>query len=386
LVWPYLAYGDAFDVNNVNSVLFDNDNATDYLIALAQLLPGTIVETVLFGASVILFIIALSTMIRSKRSYFSIQSAVIPVCACIMFAFALAHWSLTISTLVGQHLCPLSLFSAGCQDVSTSGNISIGPIILLSLNIVLSDIIVLWRAYVAWDRRYWVRVVCGLLSVCTFITSIIFIKNTMTNSNSNVTSPLNFTNFTQSGFENTELGIAVLTTSLLSNVCATILIAFKAWNHRREVAKLNVVTRRTLVERVLALLIESGFVYACIWVLYIISSTSNLLDIPGFPDVPLSALSSLTPASYGFDSAMVQITSMYPTLLLILISLGKIQHQELYVKYSPTQVPRTRVTQPITVDVEIGVERSTGTIMVIGDDSTGVDGESIAHMVDSKAG
>jgi len=285
-----------------------------------------------------------------------------------MFSVALAHWSITVSNLIESledQIC--TLIKPGQCDLTTASNISVKPIIFLSLNVVLSDIVVLWRVYAAWDRRYWVLALCSLLPMCTLTLTIIFIKNAVLFNNGSIQDT--FVTYSHSGFENTELGIAVLTASLLSNVCATTLIALKAWHHRREISRMNAMTRRTLVERVLTLLIESGFVYSCIWVLYVISSTSNLLDtqfLEGFFPADYINLNLPVPASFVFDNAMAQITSIYPTILIILISLGRIQHQEVFLQtthvHIPVQAPQSDASQLVTINVDIDIERSAGTI------------------------
>jgi len=61
------------------------------------------------------------------------------------------------------------------------------------------------------------------------------------------------------------------------------------------------------VDRVLALFIESGFVYCCVWILYLISAF-RLLTYPGF-----TVMSSVVPFVAG----------LYPTLIVILVGMQK---------------------------------------------------------------
>ena len=78
--------------------------------------------------------------------------------------------------------------------------------------------------------------------------------------------------------------IVVWSLTIVTNILATLLVAWKAWSvkslvlnvtiaekwsrqHRRVIKKnLGKETRRTRVEKILALLIESGFLYCIIWV------------------------------------------------------------------------------------------------------------------------
>ncbi|KAI0706674.1 hypothetical protein C8Q76DRAFT_629595, partial [Earliella scabrosa] len=62
-------------------------------------------------------------------------------------------------------------------------------------------------------------------------------------------------------------GLAASVLSLVTNTAATTLIAYKAWSHRQLVrSHLRVGNKRTRVEKVLALLVESGICYCILWV------------------------------------------------------------------------------------------------------------------------
>ncbi|KAE9402379.1 hypothetical protein BT96DRAFT_552563 [Gymnopus androsaceus JB14] len=59
--------------------------------------------------------------------------------------------------------------------------------------------------------------------------------------------------------------------SLAVNLLSTILIAFKAWNHRQALKIISVNKRKhTQVEKILLFLVESGVVYCVIQCLYVI--------------------------------------------------------------------------------------------------------------------
>jgi len=86
------------------------------------------------------------------------------------------------------------------------------------------------------------------------------------------------------------------------------LIAWKAWKRRITVKKhLCEGSRSVRVDRVFALLIESGFIYCCIWILYLISAFQVLPD-PGFTVM---------------DAVLLFISGLYPTLIVILVGMQK---------------------------------------------------------------
>ncbi|KAH8979112.1 hypothetical protein EDB86DRAFT_3108221 [Lactarius hatsudake] len=94
--------------------------------------------------------------------------------------------------------------------------------------------------------------------------------------------------------------------TLGTNLVSTGLIAWKAWQHRVSFRKdLGKGSGSVMVERVLALFIESGFIYCCLWVGYLISA----LDvIPGF---------------IVMEHVLFFSSGLYPTLIIILVAMQK---------------------------------------------------------------
>jgi len=88
---------------------------------------------------------------------------------------------------------------------------------------------------------------------------------------------------------------------LCTNLLSTGLVVWKAWQRRIPVMDhLHGGSRFLRFERVFALLIESGLIYCCIWILYVISMFGFLPN-----------------AGFTF---MVFVSGIYPTLIVILIS------------------------------------------------------------------
>ncbi|PIL25599.1 hypothetical protein GSI_11347 [Ganoderma sinense ZZ0214-1] len=91
----------------------------------------------------------------------------------------------------------------------------------LTVNLVLSDVVVWWRVWVLWkDSRVLYRrivpVCAGVLLVATFVTGTV---------------DTNFACHAKGGFmyEGSPVGTAVLVLSLATNLAATTLTAYKAW-------------------------------------------------------------------------------------------------------------------------------------------------------------
>lgn len=147
--------------------------------------------------------------------------------------------------------------------------------------VVMSDSIVLWRMSVVWGRARSVVVLGIGLHITTLGLNVAnLVRDTIT---------LGFSRNKQdtelvSTFGTSKTGLAVVFMSLLSNLCATILVGVKVWCiprpssstrhiclhstrlHRRQFLKYLHRDHRTLVERVMEILVDSGVVYTAIWV------------------------------------------------------------------------------------------------------------------------
>lgn len=175
-------------------------------------------------------------------------------------------------------------------------DVIVGVIAVISrLNPVLSDVVCAWRAMVLWkfDRR-----VVVILSICvlgTFAACIYDVKLALS---------------VQPGTHGEErlpegkLAVIIVAPMLGTNVLSTSLIAWKAWEIRRVLGtQLRKGSRSERVEKILALLIESGFVYCLLWSVYLLSAYSIL---PGS-------------GSYIVNIGMLSLSSMYPAIIIIIV-------------------------------------------------------------------
>ncbi|KAJ7822516.1 hypothetical protein B0H14DRAFT_2370691, partial [Mycena olivaceomarginata] len=101
--------------------------------------------------------------------------------------------------------------------------------------------------------------------------------------------------------------LVVWALSVATNITCTILIAFKAWYHRKMMREFNLSAphSRTSTERILSLLVESGFIYTLLWVIVCLnfSRASPLM----YAYVVLSPMGN-------------QIAGMYPTIIIVIVN------------------------------------------------------------------
>ncbi|KAI0808383.1 hypothetical protein C8Q74DRAFT_1187428, partial [Fomes fomentarius] len=118
------------------------------------------------------------------------------------------------------------------------------------------DAIVWWRAWVVWKSNRMVQTVCILWILGAAVVQLHDPSNGL-----NTPLPLGAL------YTGDKWGLAASIISLLTNVTATGLIAYKAWTHRRFIGShLQMGSTRTRAEKVLALLVESGIAYCFLWV------------------------------------------------------------------------------------------------------------------------
>ncbi|KAI9439091.1 hypothetical protein H4582DRAFT_113058 [Lactarius indigo] len=218
------------------------------------------------------------------------------------FMFALAIVALVLETAFGFQQMKL-LLDFTDTNVWSFGRLSAVFIVVETfrrLMYILSDIICAWRAVVLWNRDK--RVIAVLL---------LFILGT-------------------TAAAGCELGLSVIPTfrppynsisitanfgplimvgpTLGTNLVSTGLVAWKAWQHRITVRKhLGEASRSVRVERVFALLIESGFIYCCLWIVYLISAF-NVMPDPGFTVM---------------NNVLLIVSGLYPTLIITLVAMQK---------------------------------------------------------------
>ncbi|KAF8466063.1 hypothetical protein DFH94DRAFT_781592 [Russula ochroleuca] len=167
--------------------------------------------------------------------------------------------------------------------------------VITRLNPFLSDVVCAWRAAVLWkyDRRVVTLLtvfVLGTLAACSYDLKLALQTQPGTQGEQNL--------------EEGKVAVIVAAPMLGTNVLSTFLIAWKAWEYRRVVGtQLRRGSHSERLERVLALLIESGFGYCLLWTFYLLSAFTVL---PGS-------------GSYIVNVCMLFFASMYPAVIVIIV-------------------------------------------------------------------
>jgi len=209
----------------------------------------------------------------------------------VMYAVSTVHWALFLSRVEVFEVDPSSPVDIKDWVVNY----------LPSITYVLSDVIVLWRAWVLWpgNYRFWLFIPPLILLLC--------------NIGASVASAVLFLEAIQMKpgpvLEDFNTALHLLWTewflTFATNLWATGLIFIRAWQHRRLLRSLSVKeTFKSNTEQVLAFLVESGALYLGLWIAVIVTSV---------PQVTFGAES--------FHTAVAQLVGMYPTMIVVVVAL-----------------------------------------------------------------
>jgi len=175
---------------------------------------------------------------------------------------------------------------------------------LIYVNFVLTDGVVVWRALIICrDSVRLKRVIYVSLVFLTFTSLFVVLIIALristialglnSNASQRLSDIINVTQIVASGF------------SLLTNLFSTSAIWLKAWSYRRTLRGPATDSKRTKVERILKLLVESGLIYIASGIIALASTLVHL---------PVGTLGDL------YLPIHVQIAGIYPTAVLMLVS------------------------------------------------------------------
>ncbi|KAK7059932.1 hypothetical protein R3P38DRAFT_2838595 [Favolaschia claudopus] len=295
------------------SRISDEDNRLLYVIARAttQDVVGIIWETLFLSAYGVFFVVALWTILRKGLK--TTGSIIMLLIVVYLYTTSLTLWALNVSFWFKRTRAIFMDYPAGLSltERVVRGNTLIRPLgtpmeALFMFNMIVGDSVVIWRVWAIYARSRWVVLLPSLMLTMSFIFTVI---------NTICLTGAGFSN--QSALANgggvcNKAELISWAFSLVTNAVCTLLIGVKAWQHRKATramaSSLNSSGRMT-TNRILSLLVESGFIYCLFWL------TQYIL----FADIARDK-----PAIYAYElfSGMGdQISGMYPTLIIVIVNL-----------------------------------------------------------------
>ncbi|EIM91589.1 uncharacterized protein STEHIDRAFT_137223 [Stereum hirsutum FP-91666 SS1] len=169
-------------------------------------------------------------------------------------------------------------------------------ILLGATNYMLSDAVVIWRCWLLWGKSRWVLIILAVLYTAAFASAIASVVSHINDTSATLRAKVMLN-------ADDRYNVIMWFLSLGTNVFATMIVAFKAWKHRRQLrAILHDGSRKNQLERLMTLLVDSGVLYCVIWIAFIIAFSLTETD------------------SRIMNVIMVEIAGIYPTILIVLIN------------------------------------------------------------------
>ncbi|KAI0033885.1 hypothetical protein K488DRAFT_69558 [Vararia minispora EC-137] len=264
-------------------------------------IAAVIVGAVLLGISSLL--LCFSTYIFAQRGLRIWSYLFLLITTVAMYIVASTYWAIETTTLLLIIYFPDAY---AIQSPTSLDHKSLALTVCLGLNIWFSDVIVLWRTWVLWQNMLPVRVVSATIFVG--ITGVLLADVTTTRAQLH-----DYTNNVAHlpiAFRNLFGGIGIFL-SFGFNIWATMLAGIKAWQYVRTTRRSGTGGTGT-TRQSLALLLECGALYIVLWAAFIaFSAFRNPSQSPSL--------------SYALDQAVVQISAIYPTVIVVLVSLHKVK-------------------------------------------------------------
>ncbi|KAJ7500416.1 hypothetical protein B0H11DRAFT_781390 [Mycena galericulata] len=276
----------------------------DDIYALKILFLEITAAALSYGLFLCIGIISIYTLLRKGLRGQRARQAVFAIILTMLVA-ATAHLGLYVGWIVVQ------LPSLGAEYVDRTmllKRLSITQTWLRRFTYFLSDVIVVWRAWVIWQNN---RLVHAGLAICILATGVTSLTLAVFNTKSQFEGA-RYTRNTQNF-----LGTFGL---LFTNAVCTLLISWKLWYYRRNIKKY--INRpggdSTKVESILILLMETGGLYCVFWILLMIGDYGYY-----GPD-------------FGFEWFQPNISGIYPTIIVFMVSRQMMVSEEVLTATHPT--------------------------------------------------
>ncbi|RDB26947.1 hypothetical protein Hypma_005026 [Hypsizygus marmoreus] len=258
--------------------------------------------TLLYGVFILLFAISTSTLI--KRGLMAPPRLAMFIVTLVTFLIMTLHWTAQLAApnilirtaLINNIDLPLEARPSIVNDKTFHPNLII--IWTTQLLPIISDAVVMWRAWVLFPERRWVMLVPFALWIGTIATALAYLG--LSTTVSAIVAP---------ELVIADLFSANIALSMATNGFATLLIA----SHRKIVIdKLGLSRRQSPVQNVLLLLVESGAVYCMLQLVTLIMSV--------VPDSEGGEGSARYIAGQVFVATYIVLSAMYPTIVVVLVN------------------------------------------------------------------
>jgi len=281
-------------------------------------------ETIWLTAYTVLVLKAASLLLNRKRRYFRVS--IITLCAILtMYTIAIILWSLDVTNFIAEARIMLSEAE---PNVDLSGRLALADAFVLRFAAtidalygymsVIGDAIIIYRIFMLWgqSKHRWVLIAPCALLVGSFVATLL-----LTYCVSRLGATIVLGAFDKPQFCR-NVQTATYSMAAATTLIATVLIGILTWNYRRSIRPLTepsnvndgpviIQRRRSQVESVLFLLVESGLLYFLFFAIQVIGTIPTVQNW-------LRDHSRLSFAENMFLWCSSVIVGIYPTAIVVL--------------------------------------------------------------------
>ncbi|KAF8881465.1 hypothetical protein BD779DRAFT_1675415 [Infundibulicybe gibba] len=254
------------------------------LTVLGTLTLGTVFESIFYGAYVVLFVLCI--VLRRRNSH-RING---PLTLAQMLLFGLCTISMCLD-ISGAYVFVIM------QDVDRAYAVEVGWLMVFITIDILAQIILLYRCWIVWDRRWVVVAVPGFLALVTLGQGFAYIGL--------VASPLQSLDLEKFGHLNVPIGITAYSISLGTNALTTSLIVTRILLTSRQVRPILGSNSNRSLRIVAAMMIESGLLMLVFQLAFVV--------LFSFRPLMISIISGPTAQIYGITPTLLNIRVMMGT-------------------------------------------------------------------------
>ncbi|ETW77849.1 hypothetical protein HETIRDRAFT_453955 [Heterobasidion irregulare TC 32-1] len=256
---------------------------------LVEAYAALICESILYGIYIVLFSISMYLLLRRRHTIpVRVVHNTVMTMTVTMFLVSTTHMGLSVREFFNEFL---DGHSPSSFEIGTTA-LRIAKLYLPAINFLLSDAIIIWRAYVLWNFEIGPCLVPVFLLLSTAVIAVVGVQQTAANI-ATVQLTASYPWY---------LSLDVLTLS--TNVLTTCLVAYRArWYNRLSNESAQDTDERRQSQAVLRLLIESGFLYCLIWVIFFIIYWTR------------------SSGNFMIADMIAQLTGIYSTLIIVLVAL-----------------------------------------------------------------
>ncbi|TBU54604.1 hypothetical protein BD310DRAFT_969713 [Dichomitus squalens] len=344
-MFPLVSQTPAHFSNSTAEICTASHGAQTYIAAFWPSVILLVLSTALMGLYTALVSFALTILIR--RGSVHVQVMALLAVMLVMYASAAFHWGILLLSTTGYYelvqayvsealsVCgsasalsttPMSYpsepgFTYGLPGV-VHGLTLCAPTGILTLNVLLGDAIVWWRAWIIWPRSLIVRGTCVVLLAVTTgaytidLTTQCILRTHIGESRLHPDWFLLQAGRLWCGC----IGLIPIEQSRCHGHDWMQSMTHRYYREHRKMFEATTLERSSRIERLLVLLVESGTVYCLLWGFILAYQTSSFTD---------PALESrleqqvLTGFDYFMKGCLIPLIGIYPTTIIVLVALNR---------------------------------------------------------------